>query len=207
MYLHTDDSDYNGIKLTLCEERCGMWISHMQNCRQFEASLGCGLFVKALIKQFQFLIGLVCKILAGLRISRHARIPFNRLLPRPAQRVSIFFFNNIIVLALKRAKKCRVFRNFQSLLSYRQITLPIHFHGAEYQTRQPSLIFFLLKLEFLTKTNLEKFIIYQNSHQFLSYSLYNIVFIAAFNDNIHYYLRACNRIMDYRRSEFANIDN
>ena len=41
-----------------------------------------------------------------------------------------FFLNNI-VLALKRQKKCQFFRNFQSFLSYGQITLPINFQGAE----------------------------------------------------------------------------
>ena len=49
---------------------------------------------------------------------------------------------------------------------------------------------FFLKLEFLTKTNIKKRQIYQNSHLFLSYSLYNNVFIAGFNNNIQYYLRA-----------------
>ena len=66
--------------------------------------------------------------------------------------------------------------------------LPINLHGAKYQTRLPTLIFF--NLEFLTKTNLKKCLIYQNLHLFLCYSLYNIVFIAGFNNNIHYYLRA-----------------
>ena len=63
--------------------------------------------------------------------------------------------------------------------------LPINFHSAEYQTRWSLLIFFL-KLEILIKTNLKKFLIYQNLYSFFSYSLYNIVFIVAFNNNIHY---------------------
>ena len=52
-------------------------------------------------------------------------------------------FNNIIVLILKRPKRCQIFLN---------------------------------------------------SQLFSSYSLYNIVFIAAFNNNIHYQLRAMHRL-------------
>ena len=47
-----------------------------------------------------------------------------------------FFFNNRIVLALKRSKKCRIFRIFQSFLSYRQITLPINLHVMTNDTKR-----------------------------------------------------------------------
>ena len=65
-----------------------------------------------------------------------------------AQPVSIFFFNNIIVLALKIPKKYQFFQNFQSFFSYRQITLPINFHGAEDQMRW-TLLFFFSKIRVL----------------------------------------------------------
>ena len=59
-------------------------------------------------------------------------------------KIVYIFFNNIIVLALKRLKKCRFFQKFQSFFSYRQIMLLINFHGAKYQTVWSSLIFFFI---------------------------------------------------------------
>ena len=94
---------------------------------------------------------------------------------------------------LSKDQKSTFFLNFQMFLSYRQITLPINFHGAKYHRKV-----FFLKLLFLTNANLKKFLIYQNSYSFLSYSLYTSYLLQPSITTFATTYAPRNCIMDYR---------